>query len=73
MCIKWKTLRIKKIKFWIKKILITVSLSFNTHTHTHKKTVSLLPKKKGSCQILNVSFYLILLWVCNKWLNKQNL
>ena len=37
-----------------------------------KKTTTIITpkiKKKNSCKILNLRFYLLLLWMCSKWLN----
>ena len=51
-------MRSKWLNFRIKKLKFWIKLL----DFYHKK------KKKGSCKILNLSFYLPLLWMCSKWL-----
>ena len=48
MCNKWLTFRTKKLKFWIKQKLITLSLSFNTKKKKKKKKKTKKTKKTMS-------------------------
>ena len=46
MCSKWLIFRTKKLNFWIKQKLITVSLSFNTKTNKQKNCEPFTVKEK---------------------------
>ena len=66
MCSKWLTFRTKKLSFWIKQKLITVIKFFLKNNNNTKKKKNMDPTIH---KILYLSFYLILLWMCSKWLN----